>query len=76
MSIRTIKPSPFGDGRIYYGGYDNDFHPADGAGMGRLFDIGFPPPRGQSRCYGGMTSPRVSDDREDDGGTSMSGGTA
>ena len=31
VSIRTIKPSPFGDGRIYYGGYDNDFHPADGA---------------------------------------------
>jgi hypothetical protein len=31
VSIRTIKLSPFGDGRIYYGGYDNDFHPADGA---------------------------------------------
>jgi len=31
VSIRTIKPSPFGDARIYYGGYDNDFHPADGA---------------------------------------------
>ena len=31
VSIRTIKASPFGDGRIYYGGYDNDFHPADGA---------------------------------------------
>jgi hypothetical protein len=31
VSIRTIKPSPFGDGRIYFGGYDNDFHPADGA---------------------------------------------
>jgi hypothetical protein len=31
VSIRTIKPSPFGDGRIYYGGYDNDFHLADGA---------------------------------------------
>ena len=31
VSIRTIKPSPFGDERIYYGGYDNDFHPADGA---------------------------------------------
>jgi hypothetical protein len=31
VSIRTIKPSPFGDDRIYYGGYDNDFHPADGA---------------------------------------------
>jgi hypothetical protein len=31
VSIRTIKPSPFGDGRIYDGGYDNDFHPADGA---------------------------------------------
>jgi hypothetical protein len=31
VSIRTIKASPFGDGRIYYGGYDTDFHPADGA---------------------------------------------
>lgn len=31
VSIRTIVPSPFGDGRIYYGGYDCDFHPADGA---------------------------------------------
>jgi hypothetical protein len=31
VAIRTIKPSPFDDGRIYYGGYDNDFHPADGA---------------------------------------------
>lgn len=31
VSIRTIKASPFGDGRLYFGGYDNDFHPADGA---------------------------------------------
>jgi hypothetical protein len=31
VSIRTIKPSPFGDGRLYFGGFDNDFHPADGA---------------------------------------------
>jgi hypothetical protein len=31
VSIRTIEPSPFGDARIYFGGYDNDFHPADGA---------------------------------------------
>jgi hypothetical protein len=31
VSIRTIKSSPFGDGGIYYGGYDNDFHAADGA---------------------------------------------
>ncbi|MFL5830562.1 MAG: hypothetical protein ACJ76X_11650 [Solirubrobacteraceae bacterium] len=30
VSIRTIAPSPFGDGRIYYGGYDCNFHPADG----------------------------------------------
>jgi hypothetical protein len=30
VSIRTIKPSPFGDGRLYYGGYDCNFHPADG----------------------------------------------
>jgi hypothetical protein len=30
VSIRTIKPSPFGDGRLYYGGYDNNFHPSDG----------------------------------------------
>ena len=31
VAVRTIEPSPFGDGRIYYGGYDNDFSPADGA---------------------------------------------
>ena len=31
VSIRTIKASPFGANRIYYGGYDDDFHPADGA---------------------------------------------
>lgn len=31
VSIRTIKLSPFGDGRLYYGGYDNDFHPSDGS---------------------------------------------
>jgi hypothetical protein len=31
VSIRTIKASPFRNGRLYYGGYDNDFHPADGA---------------------------------------------
>jgi hypothetical protein len=31
VSIRTIKASPFGNGRLYYGGYDNDFHPSDGA---------------------------------------------
>ena len=31
VSIRTVKPSPFGDGRLYYGGYDCNFHPADGA---------------------------------------------
>jgi hypothetical protein len=30
VSIRTIQPSPFADGRIYYGGYDANFHPADG----------------------------------------------
>jgi hypothetical protein len=30
VSIRTIEPSPFRDGRIYYGGYDCNFHPADG----------------------------------------------
>ena len=30
VSIRTIKSSPFGNGRIYYGGYDNNFHPANG----------------------------------------------
>jgi hypothetical protein len=30
VSIRTIKPSPFGDGRLYYGGYDCNFYPADG----------------------------------------------
>jgi hypothetical protein len=31
VSIRTIKPSPFGDDDIYYGGYDCNFYPADGA---------------------------------------------
>jgi hypothetical protein len=30
VSIRTIARSPFGDGRIYYGGYDCNFYPADG----------------------------------------------
>jgi hypothetical protein len=30
VSIRTIAQSPFGDGRIYYGGYDCNFYPADG----------------------------------------------
>ena len=30
VAIRTIKASPFGDGRIYYGGYDSNFYPADG----------------------------------------------
>lgn len=36
VSIRTIVPSPFGDGRLYYGGYDCNFYPADGtAWVGR-----------------------------------------
>jgi hypothetical protein len=30
VSIRNIVPSPFADGRIYYGGYDCNFYPADG----------------------------------------------
>jgi hypothetical protein len=30
VSIRTIVASPFGDGRLYYGGYDCDHYPADG----------------------------------------------
>jgi hypothetical protein len=30
VSIRTIAPSPFRDDRIYYGGYDCNFFPADG----------------------------------------------
>lgn len=30
VSIRTIVASPFGDGRLYYGGYDSNFYPADG----------------------------------------------
>jgi hypothetical protein len=30
VSIRTIARSPFGDGRLYYGGYDCNFYPADG----------------------------------------------
>jgi hypothetical protein len=31
VAIRTMKASPFGDGRLYYGGYDCNFSPADGA---------------------------------------------
>lgn len=30
VSIRTIVLSPFGDGHLYYGGYDCNFYPADG----------------------------------------------
>jgi hypothetical protein len=30
VSIRSILPSPFRDGRIYYAGYDCNFYPADG----------------------------------------------
>jgi hypothetical protein len=30
VSIRSIALSPFGDGRVYYGGYDCNFYPADG----------------------------------------------
>lgn len=30
VSIRTIVASPFGDHRLYYGGYDCNFYPADG----------------------------------------------
>jgi hypothetical protein len=30
VSIRSTLPSPFADGRIYYGGYDCNFYPADG----------------------------------------------
>ncbi|HWF16230.1 MAG TPA: hypothetical protein VG244_08640 [Acidimicrobiales bacterium] len=30
VSIRTIVASPFGDNRVYYGGYDCNFYPADG----------------------------------------------
>ena len=30
VSIRSIVPSPFADGQIYYGGYDCNFYPADG----------------------------------------------
>jgi hypothetical protein len=30
VSIRTIATSPFGDGRVYYGGYDCNFFPSDG----------------------------------------------
>ena len=32
VSIRSILPSPFADGRIYYAGYDCNFYPADGTG--------------------------------------------
>jgi hypothetical protein len=30
VSIRTVEPSPFGDRRLYEGGYDCNFYPADG----------------------------------------------
>ena len=30
VSIRTVRPSPFGDDHLYFGGYDCNFHPADG----------------------------------------------
>jgi hypothetical protein len=30
VSIRSIVPSPFSDGRIFYAGYDCNFYPADG----------------------------------------------
>ena len=30
VSIRSIVPSPFADGRIFYGGYDCNFYPAEG----------------------------------------------
>jgi hypothetical protein len=30
VSIRTIKPSPFDDGQLTFGGYDCNFYPADG----------------------------------------------
>ena len=30
VSIRSIQSSPFAGGRIYYGGYDCNFYPADG----------------------------------------------
>jgi hypothetical protein len=30
VSIRDIRPSPFGDGLLYYAGYDCNFYPADG----------------------------------------------
>lgn len=30
VAPRTIKESPFGDGRVYLGGYDANFYPADG----------------------------------------------
>jgi hypothetical protein len=30
VSIRSIVPSPFGDHRLYYSGYDCNFHPANG----------------------------------------------
>jgi hypothetical protein len=31
VAIRTLERSPFGDRRLYYGGYDANFSPADGA---------------------------------------------
>jgi len=30
VAIRTIKPSPFDAGRVYFAGYDANFYPADG----------------------------------------------
>jgi hypothetical protein len=31
VSIRTITPSPFNSHRIFYAGFDNDFHASDGS---------------------------------------------
>lgn len=40
VSIRTIVPSPFGDRRLYYGGYDCNFHPADGTAWVATSSVG------------------------------------
>ena len=42
MEIRTIQPSPFADGQVYFGGYDCNFYSADGTAWiahGSLRDV-------------------------------------
>lgn|GEM_PF-1285494 len=69
VSIRTIQPSPFSRRQLFYGGYDNDFSPADGAAWVATsttdaLHLGGPPPTLTSSISGpstGALSPWVKD---------------